>query len=235
MTHQRNISAYILRLTISVALLMSSTCAIAQGSSSKAKQAHVEKNDTTPLFKGFAVSFDLVGAIQKMVSDYGQYEASLRINLKDKYFPVFELGYGMSEHDDAVTNNYYKANAPYARIGVDFNILKNKHDIYKMFAGFRLAATSFKYDLYHPDITDPVWGGSSTYSATGVKCSYTWIEAVIGIDAKIWGPFHLGWTARYRSRMSADEGDYGNCWYVPGFGKRGKTNLGGTFNVTINI
>lgn len=57
------------------------------------KMATVEK-DTIPFFRGMAVGVDVIGPVQLMVSDYGQYEASLRINLKDKYYPVFELGYG---------------------------------------------------------------------------------------------------------------------------------------------
>ena len=54
------------------------------------KMATVEK-DTIPFFRGMAVGVDVIGPVQLMVSDYGQYEASLRINLKDKYYPVFEL------------------------------------------------------------------------------------------------------------------------------------------------
>ena len=46
-----------------------------------------------------------------MVSDYGQYEASLRINLKDKYYPVFELGYGKADASDEATQITYKTSA----------------------------------------------------------------------------------------------------------------------------
>lgn len=52
-----------------------------------------------------AVGVDLIGPVQLMVSDYGQYEASLRINLKDKYYPVFELGYGKADASDEATKS----------------------------------------------------------------------------------------------------------------------------------
>ena len=60
---------------------------------SKAKKM-VEQPDTVPLFRGLAVSVDAIGLGQMVLGSYGQYEAALRINLKDKYFPVLELGYG---------------------------------------------------------------------------------------------------------------------------------------------
>jgi hypothetical protein len=62
-----------------------------------------------------------------------------------------------------------------------------------------------------------------------------WAEAVIGIDAKIWGPFHLGWSARYKLRLSHKEGDFGKTWYAPGFGINDTSDLAATFNVIIDI
>lgn len=200
-----------------------------------AKDSVEIKNDSVPLFNGIAVSVDLVGPMQMVFGDYGQYEAALRINLKDRYFPIVELGIGKADHNDDATDITYKTSAPYAKIGVDFNLLKNKHDIYRLFAGARYAFTSFKYDLSHPGMTDPVWGGMAPYEGYGIKCSYQWLEIVIGVDAKMWGPVHLGWSVRYRSRLSHNDGTMGNTWYVPGFGKAGSSSLGGTFNIAIDI
>ena len=200
-----------------------------------AKDSAEIKNDSVPLFNGIAVSVDLVGPMQMVFGDYGQYEAALRINLKDRYFPIVELGIGKADHNDDATDITYNTSAPYAKIGVDFNLLKNKHDIYRLFAGARYAFTSFKYDLSHPGMTDPVWGGMAPYEGYGIKCSYQWLEIVIGVDAKMWGPVYLGWSVRYRSRLSHNDGTMGNTWYVPGFGKAGSSSLGGTFNIAIDI
>ena len=56
--------------------------------------------DTTAFFQGVLVGVDLFGAVQRQVSDYGQYEAFLRLNIKGKYLPVFELGLGDAEHKE---------------------------------------------------------------------------------------------------------------------------------------
>lgn len=225
----RRISRYISILVISLLL-----CPSAVNAQAGKKKATAER-DTTALLKGFAVSADLAGAAMTVVSDYGQYEAALRINLKDRYFPIVELGLGRADHTDDGTNIHYKTSAPYARVGVDFNLLRNKHDIYRLYAGCRLAYTNFKYDVSAPDVTDPVWGGTTPYGGNGIKADYLWLEGAFGVDAKIWGPIHLGWSVRYRAKLSGDTGSLGNAWYVPGFGRSGGSRMGATFNLSIDI
>jgi hypothetical protein len=233
MMHQRVHSIFISRaLSISVLLLMLLN-AHAQGGSKK--NIIAETADSIPLFRGVAVSVDLVGPAEMMFGDYGQYEAAARINLKDKYFPVVELGWGKANAEDVATQLTYKTNAPYVRAGMDFNLMKNKHDIYRLLGGVRYAYTSFKYDVNSPNIVDPVWKDNVEYNAEGVKCNYHWLEFSFGVDAKIWGPVRMGWTVRYRKKLYSKAGDFGTPWYVPGFGKSGSTRLGGTFNVTFEL
>jgi len=229
---RRHISSYTLALvTMSSFLLLTSLPAQAQIKRKKI----VQEVDTVPLFRGLSVSVDAFGAGQMLLSDYGQYEAALRINLKDKYFPVVELGYGKADASDEGTNLHYKTQAPYGRIGVDWNLMKNKHDIYRLYGGFRYGFTSYKYDLEGPDMTDPVWGMSTPYGAKDVSCNFHWLEGVFGVDAKILGPFRLGWSVRYKRRIAHNDGDLGNTYYVPGFGKQGGSRFGGTFNITFEL
>ena len=227
MTPHRHISASISRAAISTLLALGALSASAQG-----LKQQTEHPDTTRFFRGLQVMADVVGPIQLAVSDYGQYEAALRINFKDKYFLVFELGYGTANHeDDPVTHVVYKTSAPYGKVGMDFNIMKNKHDIYRVYIGARYAFTTFKYDVASPVLTDPVWKDPAAIQLNNVSASYHWAE----LDAKIWGPLHLGWSVRYRRRLAHNDGESGNVWYVPGFGKTGNSRLGGTFNIIINL
>ena len=231
MTLHRHISASISRAAISTLLALGALSASAQG-----LKQQTERPDTTRFFCGLQVMVDAVGPIQPAVSDYGQYEAALRINFKDKYFPVFELGYGTANHeDDPVTHVVYKPSAPYGKVGMDFNIMKNKHDIYRVYIGARYAFTTFKYDVASPVLTDPVWKDPAAIQLNNVSASYHWAELLFAVDAKIWGPLHLGWSVRYRRRLAHNDGESGNVWYVPGFGKTGNSRLGGTFNIIINL
>ncbi len=230
MTEAKHISISILGLIVSI-LLLWPTAANAQ----LRRKKIIVQPDTVPLLNGFAVSADIMGPIQRAISDYGQYEAALRLNLKDYYFPVIELGLGSCNHVDGATEVSYKTRAPYGRAGIDFNLMKDKHDIYRLYGGIRYAFTSFKFDIGSMGVTDPVWGDHAAYEAEDVKASYQWLELVFGVDATIWGPFHMGWSVRYRNRLFYNIDDMDNCWYVPGYGKHGRSRIGATFNLIFDI
>ena len=226
----QSISSYISRLTVSLLLLLT----VVQHAEGQ-KMFKLEK-DSIPFFRGFAVSFDLVGPAKLMLSDYGEYEGALRINLHDQWFPVFEMGIGRANHeDDEVTHLTYKTTAPYFRLGMDWNIKKQKHDPYRIYAGFRYAFTRYNCDILNSGLEDPVWKTKTEFGEEGVKCYQHWLEGVFGIDATIVGPFHLGWTVRYKRRLFHQEGNIGNSWYVPGFGLNDSDNMTVNFNVIIDI
>lgn len=187
--------------------------------------------DSIPLFRGVAVGTDLVGPVMRAVGDYGQYELIVRGNLKDRYFPTVEVGYGSADKTDDATGIRYKTGAPFGRVGIDFNVMKNKHDLYRVLVGARYGYTSFNYDIGPLVIDDPVWRTKATYEATDQKCSYGWFEAVAGIDATLWKFIHLGWSVRYRARLHQKIPDAGEPYYAPGYGKKGSSRIGAMFNV----
>ena len=192
--------------------------------------------DSIPLMRGFAVSFDVAGALQMQLSDYGQYEGALRLNLHDQYFPTVEVGYGRASHDDdLITGISYHTSAPYFRLGADVNLMKQKHTGNRIFAGLRYAFTAYKVDISRQPFPDPTWKWDTSYGVRDERCYQHWAEVVVGIDAKVFGPLHLGWTVRYRRRLAHDDGLTGKTWYVPGYGIQESTRLGYTFNAIIDI
>ena len=68
MTHPRNTYIFI-SVLVSLLLTFVPEQAAAQY---KRKKQQPQVTDTIPLFRGFAVSADLVGVVQKMTGDYGQ-------------------------------------------------------------------------------------------------------------------------------------------------------------------
>lgn len=230
MTGHKYISSYIRILSISLLLLMSVTKAEAQ-----MKFFSLQK-DSIPVFRGFAVSFDLVGAAMMQFSDYGQYEGALRINIHDEWFPIAEIGYGKADHErDEVTGITYRTKAPYFRIGIDKNLLNDKHGPYRLYAGLRYGFTSYKVDLEHENFKDPAWQWDTGFGVKDEPCKNHWLEVVMGVDAKIYGPLHLGWSIRFKRRIKHDEGRIGRTWYIPGYGLDGGSPIAGTFNVIIDI
>ncbi len=232
---------------VSLLLLLPST-ALAQ----KKKTAEPDTIQV-PFFHGVAVHLEVGGALQLAWGSHGQWEAGLRVNLKDKFFPAFEIGYGKAhEIEDYDEDSWFKTKAPYFRIGCDFNLLRAKHDNYKLFVGLRYAFSSFNYDIsvkeeeltsFLPEGEVDIGEEGEEVSGTiyryeeydGRKATYHWLEAVVAVDAKIWGPLHLGWEIRYRRVIAKKYDEVGKPWYIPGFGDRRKGGFVVGFDVTLAI
>lgn len=230
MTIRPRISASVSRAAISLMLMAASCVGVS------AQSVWRLEKDTIPLFRGFAVSFDLAGFAQMQLGTYGQYEGALRLNLHDQYFPIVELGLGRANHeDDEVTGISYKTSAPYFRVGADVNIMNNKHTGNRVFVGLRYGYTNYKVDIHHATFADPTWGWDTTYDVSGAKCNQHWGEILFGLDAKVYGPLHIGWSGRYRFRLSHKDGEMGKTWYVPGYGIQDSSVLGYSFYVSFDI
>ena len=194
-----------------------------------------QKNENIVFFQGISASVDVAGAIMYAIANYGQLEGQLRVNLKNKYFPVFEAGLGYSDHTDNETELHFKTQSPYFRIGCDINFNKNKTSKNKILGGLRYCYTACQFDLEGNDMTDPIWGTPVPFRFTNLKTNVSWLELSIGLETPIYKNLYMGWSARYRSRISQDKPQVGEAWYVPGFGKNGSHNIGATFQITFSL
>ncbi len=171
--------------------------------------------------QGLSLSFDVYNFATRFLGSYGGPEAALRVNLWHTYFPVFEAGVGMTNHTDDETNVNYKTNAPYFRIGIDKNMLRDKKDFCRLYAGFRYGFSPFKYSVKAPPVTDPIWGGQYSLNQTGVSATWGWLEVGIGLDVRVWRNLHLGLGARYKAKLHTSKNEFSEPWYVPGYGLSG--------------
>ncbi len=188
------------------------------------------------LFQGFTVSADVLGPAQYFLSDYGCIEGAIRLNLKNTYFPIFEAGIGTFESIDTNTDISYSTTAPYARIGLDINLLKNKFQDNRLFVGARFGISNYKYDYSGPAITDPVWGSSSTLSLSDISATSYWGELVLGVQVKVWRNFHMGWSVRLKKELSTTENQYSKPHFIPGYGKTTTgTSWGGTYSLIFDV
>ena len=184
------------------------------------------------VFNGITIGVDLVGPVQRLASDYGTLEGALKVNLKNTYFPVVEAGLGMADTEDDNTNIKYKTSAPFLRIGLDWNVLKNKEQANRLFVGARYGISMFNYDISGPAITDPVWGGQGDFDISGISSTSHWAELVLGVQVKILKNFHMGWSARYKAKINFGGSDYCNPYYVPGYGTtESSTTWGATYHL----
>ena len=217
-------------------LLISSVVLVLPCNGQSHKHKDVLLKDTVPLVVEKQVFFNVAGVVLWQFSDYGEVEGGVRLNLKGKYFPVVEAGLGMCDKTHDETDIHYKTSAPFARVGMDYNFMKNKMSTNRIYGGVRFGYTSFKYDMDAPPLDDPYWsGGQLDFNFRDVKCNASWCEFVFGLETKIWQRLSLGWTARYKRRLSHKVSDVGKAWYIPGYGENDGHLFNGTFNVVLNF
>lgn len=193
-------------------------------------------NPTKALWlSGMSISVDLLGIVLSQVSSYGNYEAALRLNLQQKYFPTLEAGIGVCDRTEEATKTQFKTRAPYFRIGADLNLARNKQSGNRIFVGMRYGFSMFKFDFTGDPIQDPVWPTSLPMHYPSQSSTAHWGELIFGIEAKIWRNFHLGWTGRYRKRITQSTPTFGQAWYIPGYGKNSGHTFGGTFNLIFDL
>ncbi len=208
-----------------------------------AVQAQInEKNDTVTAslldIRGINISTDLFGYAYSILDNYSSGEVAITVNLGDKYYPVFEAGYGSTDFTDETFGIHYKSAAPYYRIGFNYNFTnkrgKSPRSSY-IYGLARFGWTNAKYDVKTPSMFDPTWGGEVALDLTDVKGFYSWAEMGVGVNVKIWKNLHMGWSIRYKVRLNQTTRHNSNMWYVPGFGNSRHTTFGGTYNIIYHI
>lgn len=193
-----------------------------------------------PWFNGVSVGVDLYGLGAGVFgSDFLSSGVVVDVDLKHRFFPTVELGYGTTDswNNDGI---HYKSSAPYFRVGLDYNALYKKKHGQMILVGVRYGYSSFSYDvntlpltdpifgesLDNPLVTDGIWGGTIPYDYSGQKGTMQWLEFCAGIRAHVWKPIWMGLGLRFRVKMSESKSPYGDPWYVPGFGKYGSNSIG---------
>ena len=186
------------------------------------------------VFQGIYLSGDMFGYVYPIfVKDkFYSTEASLTANLKNRFFPVAEIGYGYTDMVSQLYEIGYRTHASYYRIGMDYNVqYKNgKHNY--IYLGGRIGYTTFNYDVDAPPLKDPIWGGEAPVRFTDMPCRAIWAEAVGGVRAEIAKNLYLGWSLRYKIPIHTGPIANGGPWYIPGFGVGSKAVLGATYTVS---
>ena len=195
-----------------------------------------EQKEHLVFFQGFTLSVDGYGPIAMMVSDYGTIEGALRLNLNNTFFPIIEAGVGKCSKEDFNTKVSYKTSAPFGRLGIDFNMLKDKFQNNRLYVGARYGISIFQYDVAGPAQTDPIWGGSQPFSVKSLDCTSHWAELVFGVEVKIFKNFHMGWAVRYKHEIASTKNDYAKPNCIPGYGyTTDKTCWGGTYSLIFDL
>lgn len=192
----------------------------------------------SPFYQGSSIGVEIAGIGGYLLGgDIMSSEILLQSNLKNRFLPTLEIGYGKTDVVNDANDMHYKTSAPYFRIGMDYNVFYLKPYLPGyLYVGLRYGMSSFTYDVSGPDMTDPNYGGTTVpFSYSGMKSKASWLEGVVGIKVRIYKRFHMGWAVRYKMRMSIDNHENSVPWYVPGFGKNASSSFNLTYNLIYNL
>ncbi len=231
---RRGISLYITALTVVLSNFVLCSPLAAQ----EKKTAKAETAEKVPFYQGTTIGVDVFGLGAKAFgSDITSTEVGVEVNLLNRFFPVVEVGYGSTDATHDETDIYYKAAAPYFRVGMNYNFFYQKpHLPGFLYGGFRIGYTSFDYDVAAPEMTNPFWPKPEVpFNYQGVKTNVSWAELLGGIKVEIYKGFQMGWSVRYRMRLSQKKAENSEPWYIPGFGKNGSSRLGVTYSLIYKL
>lgn len=189
-----------------------------------------------PILNGITVQLDVASVASTLLlsSDSYSLEGGVSMDIKHKYYPVIEFGFSGC---DKYSNNdiHYKTNAPFGRIGLDFNLIKQKPDSKptnnSFIGGIRLGFSNYLFDVNNVKISNDYWGDTEVINYNNLSATKIWYEIVAGVKVEVIKNIYMGWTVRNKHLINQDsEGDV-SSWYIPGFGKNGTSIWG--FNYSI--
>jgi len=205
--------------------------------------SQIELEEEVKFYNGLSISADLFGVGNKVFgADYISSEVGIEANLKNRFFPVFEAGFGSSDAWNEDKDIHYKAAAPFFRLGMNYNTMYKKGSRNYLYVGARYGISIFNYDVRslsdgeydNPRLVDYIWKESLPFNYSGLSATIQWFEIVTGVKAHIWKNVSMGWSIRLRYRLSSSISKHGNPWYVPGFGKY-DSNIGMTYTIAYKL
>lgn len=221
-------------ISVLIALLLIQPC-FGQARKEKKDKKGKKLEIPQPFLRGIDVQVDLASPIAgKLLSpDIFSSEASVDVNLRNTWFPVWELGYASINHVDQ-DGAQFTTSGVFNRIGFNISFLKNK-DVKKpvtslFYAGIRLGYTSFNYNINNLIITDNYWHTTQIISSKNNHTTATWGEFVAGVRVAIIKNITLGWSARLKTGLSMSKNTF-SPWYVPGFGIVNGSGWGFTYTI----
>lgn len=196
----------------------------------------VKKVMKYPLLESVSIGVDVWNPLMRAFGQkYGLIDFSAQLSIHNRYKPVFETGIGMAKDTPADNNFTYKSPLSwYMRMGMDYNFLYNSSTDYQFVAGLRFGMSPFSYSIEDISINSGYWGEDSHPQIPAQRSTVSWWELALGLKVKLWGPISAGWTFRYHSIIHETNNQYGNPWYIPGYGSR-NGSITGSFSIYYTI
>jgi len=161
-------------------------------------------------------------------------EGYFSFDKSEKMAYVLEAGY--LNYKFSQYNYDYTSKGVFARLGVDFNLLKPEISRGKYWAGIGLRYGISLFNSETPSFQHDNYWGTVTSSIPPKKAMGHFIEVAPGVKTEIFRNFSIGWTIRLKLLISGGGGRDLRPIYFPGYGNGGKRTAAGiSYFITWNI
>ena len=203
-------------------LCVSSLAAQTTNKTDSVKPKEIVKNSI-----GFDI--DLVSIVTSALgTETYNFEGAVHYNIQNKYLAILECGLAGANKASATEVNF-KTSAPFAKIGLDFNIVKpsvNPKNARNMFLlGARVGATNFSYDISNYSVTDTA-GVITLQNYQNQNATKLWFEIVASVRVDVYRNIYMGWSVRNKQLITNDAIGAIVPWFIPGYGLNASGNWG---------
>lgn len=204
-------------------------------------QAQDKKTDSTIVTTsryGLRLGIDLFKLSRSFYEkDYKGLEVVGDYRLTKRYFLAGELGNENKTVDDDRVN--FTTKGTYFKAGFDYNLYENWLDMENLvYLGLRYGVSTFsqtlnsysnynRYDYFNE--TSTIISGQQF---SGL--SSQWLEVVVGVNAKVFNNFYVGFSFRANKLMSNKTPANFDNLYIPGFNRTYDGDFGVGFNYTVS-
>ncbi len=165
---------------------------------------------------------------------YGIADMWAELSFHNKIKPIVELGLGTANYKPSDLNYTYRSPlSVFFRLGANYNFYYNSDSDYSLYGGLRYGFSPFSYSVDDVTLDGGYWSEPSKFNIPAQHATIGWLEFVIGLRVKIWGPISAGWSVRYKKKLHSSVATNGEPWYIPGFGSPGA--ISGSFSVSYTL
>lgn len=215
----------------SILSFLKSSCLILGIVSSAAAQDSLLTVQKRPWFNGIRMGMDLFSLGKAFYQNtFPQYDLTADLGIK-RFF--LEVNYGYNTSLIKGDNYEYESKGSYTRIGVAYNLIKERTAKNVIFVGVRGCWADFG-DKTHFTIQSKQWG-SHDEEIQRERVHHRWAELAAGVRVYIWKNIYLGYGIQYKIRLQLDQSDHLEAYYTPGYGLNDKKSISFTYHLLYRI
>lgn len=183
--------------------------------------------DTIPFYNGFSIGTNLLGYAEVFTkSKTLSPEVALQVSLKQRYFPVLEVGISRGTIPVYGGGEYRLSGDFYGRVGVDCRVMGDDQKNF-FFVGVRYGFSPFSYQITGAGIENPYWPDNQLpFKDQKISTTAHFFSGVLGLRVSLSRFIAMGWNVRYNYLLDTYKSDYAAPSFIPGYGMRGSNNGG---------